>query len=189
MGGVGYTHLRDYSAGPLVAERLQCRAREEGWPAAVSVGDLSYDPVKIVHWLAAEDPPVDRLILVSAVRRGRTPGDVAVYRWDRALPEPEQVQVRVSEAVTGVIHLDNLMVVLAQFLDEAPDIVVVEIEPDVEAMGEALTPPVARAAERAEGVVRRLALDGPGDVRTAPIGGFGSENGGGSDPGSVHSSR
>lgn len=180
VGGVGYTHLRDYSAGTLVAERLERLAESEGWPAPVAVGDLSYDPVKIVHWLTAEDPPIERLILVSAVRRGRTPGEVHAYRWDRSLPEAEQIQIRVSEAVTGVIHLDNLLVVLGQFLERPPEILVVEIEPEVEEMGDELTPDVARGAERATEVARRLALDRThADLRTAPIGGVGSDNGAG----------
>ncbi len=179
VGGVGYTHLRDFSVGPLVAERLAARAREEGWPERVAVGDLSYDPVKIVHWLAGEDPPYQRLVLVSAVRRGRPAGSVTAYRWDQSLPEPEQVQVRVAEAVTGVIHLDNLLVVLRQFGAAPRDIAVVEVEPEVEAMGEDLTPAVARGATRAAELARAIALGrGAPDLATSPLGGFASTNGG-----------
>lgn len=178
VGGVGYTHLRDYSVGPFVAGRLLERSRAEGWPETVGVGDLSYDPVKIVHWLNAEQPPIVRLVLVSAAARGRLPGAVTAYRWDQTLPDDEQVQARVAEAVTGVIDLDNLLVVTRAFGAAPRDVFVVEVEPQLEEMGEAFTPAVERGARRAEEVARSIALDpsAPASVPTGPLGGFGSEN-------------
>lgn len=178
IGGVGYTHLRDYSVGPLVIERLERRSKMESWPEAVEVGDLSYDPVKIVHWLDAEAPPFCRLILVSAAARGRTPGQVTAYRWDQTLPDSEQVQARVAEAVTGVIDVDNLLVVVGALGTPPPEIYVVEIEPLVEAMGGDLTPEVERGAREAEELARDIALaPGPkGLPPTGPLGGFGSRN-------------
>lgn len=178
VGGVGYSHLRDYSVGPIVVERLERRARAEGWPDDIEVGDLSYDPVKIVHWLDAEDPPFDRLILVSAAARGREPGDVTAYRWDQTLPDSEQVQARVAEAVTGVIDVDNLLVVVAALGTPPADIYVVEVEPALEAMGDELTAAVARGARQAEEVAQRIAMTARSEdmAPTCPLGGFGSVN-------------
>lgn len=178
VGGVGYSHLRDYSVGPLIVDRLRTRARSERWPETVMIGDLSYDPVKIVHWLDAEDPPFTRLVLLSAAARGRTPGAVTAYRWDQTLPDPEQIQARVAEAVTGVIDLDNLLIVTGAFGAAPPDIFVVEIEPVAEAMGERLSPAVARGADEAEEIARNIALSPgtPVPVPTGPLGGFGSEH-------------
>lgn len=182
VGGVGYSNLRDFSVGPLLVGRLEARARAEGWPPQVSVEDLSYDPVKIRHLLVGSEPPVERLVVATAARRGRAPGSVTAYRWDASLPEPEQIQVRVAEAVTGVIHLDNLLVVLGAFDAAPPEVYVVEVEPEVEAMGDELTPAVARGAARAEEMVRRIAIGGAGGaLPSAPLGGFGSGNGDGPD--------
>lgn len=178
VGGVGYSHLRDYSVGPIVIDRLQRRARTESWPDEIEVGDLSYAPVKIVHWLDAEDPPFDRLILVSAAARGREPGDVTAYRWDQTLPDSEQVQARVAEAVTGVIDVDNLLVVVAALGTPPADIYVVEVEPALEAMGNELTAAVARGARQAEEVAQRIAMTARSEDMppTCPLGGFGSVN-------------
>lgn len=175
IGGVGYHFLRDFSVGPWLVERL-C---EERWPDGVAVEDLSYDPVKIAHRLAGETPPFARLVVVGAARRGRRAGSVATYRWDGVLPDPERIQDRVSEAVTGVIDLDNLLVVLRAFGAAPGEVFVVEIEPAVEAMGEALSPRVRRAAEKAGRIARRLAANGGASppVPTAPLGGEGSSNG------------
>lgn len=178
VGGVGYSHLRDYSVGPVVVERLRARARSERWPKTVEIGDLSYDPVKIVHWLDGEDPPFARLVLIAAAARGRRPGTVTAYRWNQTLPDPEHIQARVAEAVTGVIDVDNLLIVTGAFGAAPAHVFVVEVEPGVEAMGEELSPAVARGARQAERVARDIALSPASafPAPTGPLGGFGSEN-------------
>src|SRR3990172_8276576 len=77
VGGVGYTNLRDLSAGPLLVERLACL----DWPAGVDVEDLSAGAVHVLHALQAAEP-YDAMILVAGVRRGDAPGTVrcAPYR-------------------------------------------------------------------------------------------------------------
>jgi hydrogenase maturation protease len=137
VGGVGYRFLRDESVGPWAIEQLGDRAT-----ADVEVEDLGYHPVGFVHNLQ-EREPYDRIVLVGAVRRGREPGTVEVYRWDGALPDVDAVQERVAEAVTGVISLDGLLIV-SRALGELPDDVrVVEIEPGPEGWGEEFSPAVA----------------------------------------------
>src|SRR5215831_1764525 len=155
IGGVGYSYLRDGSLGPLVVDDL---AREP-WPDGVLVENLSYGPIAVMQRLQEAVPPFDRLILIAAVRRGRPSGTLTVYRWDGRLPVAEEIQARVSEAVTGVISLDNLLVI-AGFFNTLPDEVsIVEIEPEDEGWGEGLSD----AAELARGgvmeTVRALALD------------------------------
>lgn len=130
VGGVGYRFLRDESVGPWAAERLEPRANGD-----VEVEDLGYHPVGFVHNLQERDP-YDRLVLVGAVRRGRPAGTVSVYRWDGVLPDADEVQARVGEAVTGVISLDNLLIVSAALGELPADVRVVEIEPGPEGWGE-----------------------------------------------------
>lgn len=180
VGGVGYHDLRDFSVGPLLVGRL----RERDWPQAVALEDLSYDPVKVVHRLTGETPPFERLLVVGSVRRGRRPGSVTAYRWDRGLPDPGEIQDRVTEAVTGVIGLDNLLVVTEAFGAAPGCVYVVEIEPEIEAMGEELSASVAAAAERAARLVRELALhEGPEPaVPWGPLGGGARADGHGARP-------
>jgi len=137
VGGVGFRFLRDESVGPWAADMLAARAGD-----GVEVEDLGYHPVGFVHNLQ-EREPYDRLVLVGAVRRGREPGTVQVYEWDRQLPGADAVQERVAEAVTGVISLDNLLIVGGALGEMPPDVRVVEIEPGPEGWGEEFSQAVA----------------------------------------------
>ena len=71
---------------------------------------LSYGPVGVMHSLD-EHGAYDRMIFVAGVCRRRPPGSVYCYRWGRQLPAAEAVQARGAEAVTGVISLDNLLII------------------------------------------------------------------------------
>lgn len=136
VGGVGYRNLRDGSLGPYVADRLAERAA-----GGIEVEDLSYHPVGLSQNLQ-DRPPYDRLVLVAAVRRGRAPGRLEAYRWDRVLPPPDEIQARVAEAVTGVISLDNLLVVCGALGGLPDDVRVIEVEPADDGWGEGFSPEV-----------------------------------------------
>lgn len=169
IGGVGYHDLCDFSAGPRVTARLAA----EAWPAEVEVEDLSYGPVAVVHRLNDADPPFDRLVVVGAVRRGREPGSLTAYRWDGVLPDAEEIQARVAEAVTAVVGVDNLVVVVAALGDAPDEVCVVEIEPWIEAMGDEFSPPVERSAREAARLIREIALAPRGrlPIGVGPLGG------------------
>ncbi len=125
IGGIGYTNLRDMSVGPVIIPELQ----QLDWPAGVEIDDLGLGgPIAAIHRFR-EAPPYERVILVGAVGRSRQPGQIYCYRWDRCLPDREEIQMRVSEAVTGIISLDNLLIVGGFFDIWPPNVVAVEIEP------------------------------------------------------------
>jgi hydrogenase maturation protease len=145
VGGVGYRNLRDGSVGPWFADRLQSRN-------GVEVEDVSYHPVGFSQNLEDREP-YDRIVLVAGVSRGRPAGTVEAYRWDGSLPPPEEIQARVAEAVTGVISLDNLLVVCGAFGALPDDVRVVEVEPADEGWGEGFSPEVeARLSDIEEAV-------------------------------------
>ncbi len=108
---------------------------------SVEVEDLSYGPVAISHNLH-DRPPYDRLVLVSGVSRGRVPGTIERYRWDGALPSRDDIQERVAEAVTGVISLDNLLIVCGALGGLPDDVRVIEVEPADESWGEGFSPEI-----------------------------------------------
>lgn len=164
VGGVGYRHLRDHSVGTVVSDRLEGRE----WPEHVRVQDLSFNPVAVSQQLEEDLTEDDVLVLISAVERGRPPGTVVAYRWDGELPDPERVQDAVAEAVTGVIALDNTLMVTKQFGGLSSHVVVVEIEPAEESFGDELSDPVAAGVERIVEVVERIALD-PATVERIPV--------------------
>ena len=136
VGGVGYRFLRDGALGPYMADTLRERASN-----GIEVEDLGYHPVGFVQNLE-ERPDYDRIVLVSAVKRGRPPTTVEVYRWDGKLPSRDEIQARVSEAVTGVISLDNLLIVSGAFGALPEDVRVVEIEPVDDSWGDGFTPEI-----------------------------------------------
>ena len=147
VGGVGYRFLRDGSIGPWLSDRLADQADN-----GIEVEDLSYHPVGLSQNLQ-ERPPYDRLVLVAAVSRGRPPGTVEAYRWDGELPGRDAIQARVSEAVTGVISLDNLLIVCGALGGLPDDVRVVEVEPADEGWGEGFSPEIeARLGDVEEAV-------------------------------------
>ena len=164
IAGVGYTNLRDLSVGPIVVPELQ---RLE-WPGGVEIDDLSLGgPIAAVHRFR-EAPPFDRVVLFGAVGRGRQPGLIYSYRWDGRLPDPEEIQMRVTEAVTGVISLDNLLIVGGYFGIWPPDVVLVEVEPRDEDWGPEFSEPVQAALTPLIEVVQWAALDPLGGISTSP---------------------
>jgi hydrogenase maturation protease len=172
VAGVGYRNLRDHSVGVEVADRLEA----EAWPDGVVVEDLSYNPIAVVQRL--EDEPADerfqRAVVVAAVeRRGRAPGTVAAYRWDGVLPADEEIHRAVTEAVTGVIALDNTLVVTRHFGALPDEVVVVEVEPAVHEFGDAFSDVVGRQLETVCERVRTYATDAEAVERLprAPLGG------------------
>lgn len=125
VGGVGYSLLRDMSFGPLLVERM----RREAWPGHVEIQDLSYGPLAVVQWLQDEPGRFDRAIMVGAVEGGRQPGTLTRYDWVTPRLSAGQIQDRVSEAVTGVIGLENLLVIADYFGALPARTTVVEVEP------------------------------------------------------------
>jgi hydrogenase maturation protease len=130
VGGVGYRNLRDLSVGPWVADELAGESRD-----GVEVEDVSYHPVGLSQNLQ-DRPEYDRVVLVGSVVRGRTPGTVESYRWDGKLPDRDQIQQRVSEAVTGVISLENTLIVCGALGGLPEDVRLVEVEPEDQGWGE-----------------------------------------------------
>jgi hydrogenase maturation protease len=136
--------------------------RRETWPEHVEVDDLSYGPIAVVHRFAEVSPPYRRLVLVGAAARGGRAARVRCYRWGRVLPPAEEVQARVAEAVTGVIDLDNLLVVAQQFGALPEEVFVIEIQPVVTEFGLEPSPAVAELLPEVCRLARRVALEGIG---------------------------
>lgn len=136
IGGIGYRYLRDGAIGPWVSDQLAERATDK-----VEVEDIGYHPVGFSQNLQDREP-YDRVVLVGSYGRGREPGTVHSYRWDQVLPDNREIQDRVSEAVTGVISLDNLLIVVGALGGFPDDVHVVEIEPVDEGWGEGFSPEI-----------------------------------------------
>src|SRR5215210_185015 len=147
VGGVGYRFLRDGSVGPWLVDRWEGRTDN-----GMEVEDLGYHPVGLTQNLQDREP-YDRIVLVGSQPRGRAPATIEAYRWDGVLPDVDEIQRRVSEAVTGVISLDNLLIVCGALGGFPEDVRVVEVEPADEGWGEGFSPEVeARLPELEDAV-------------------------------------
>lgn len=169
IGAVGYRYLRDHSAAFGVLDRLE----QEDLGPDVIVEDTSYNPIALVQWLQDEEHDgFEQVIFVAAVERdGRTPGRVDAYRWDGTLPSEQLIQQAVADAVTGIISLDNTLVVAGHFNALPAQVAIVEIEPREHEFGTALSPEVAVAVQTAIELVRELAT-APGAFEALPRGGL-----------------
>ena len=156
LAGVGYPNLRDLSVGPVIVPVL----RQLDWPEGVDIEDLSYGPIAVVQWLEERPGYYERMVFISAVERTREGGKVYSYRWPGTLPEAEEIQARIGEAVMGVISLDNLLVITQYFGVLPEDVTVVEIEPVDTGWGLEFTPGVEAALDETVETVRRAVLSG-----------------------------
>src|SRR5687767_15355256 len=124
------------SVGPFVADTVEPRD-------GIEIEDVSYHPVALSQNLQ-DRPPYSRLVLVGSVERGRPAGTVTAYRWDGQLPPRDEIQERVSEAVTGVISLENTLIVCGALGGLPDDVRVVEVEPEDQGWGEGFSRTIER---------------------------------------------
>jgi hydrogenase maturation protease len=145
IAAIGYQNLRDHSFGPVALARLAAMA----WPAGVECEDLSYNPIAVMQKLEDARGRYDRAIFLSAVPRDRPPGALTVYRWQPPELRPELVQERIAEGITGIIGLDNLLIVCQHFGVLPPDVLCIEVEPLESGFGPQLSPLVAARVDEA----------------------------------------
>lgn len=154
VSGIGYSNQSDMSFGRVLYEKLA----EMSWPENVHVEDLNFGPVMIYQWLEESPIKFDRAILVGAANRGREPGTLEVYAWDGKLPNAAGIQASIEEAITGVISLENLLVVCKHFGVLPEQVTIVEIEPQKEDWGPEFSPVVASKVGEAIEIVRQEAI-------------------------------
>lgn len=177
VGIVGYYQfLRGYPLGP----ELMASLRGQPWAQALDIREMNWGPIAIVQDFQSQPDKPDRVVLVGAVDRGLPPGSVSCRRWAGGTLDPMAVQRRVFEGVTGVISLDNLVVIGAHFgvwpqalltvelqsmEGDVSDLVLGEIEGErlrgsIGVIGERpLTPGNRRIVEQLVEAVRHAALD------------------------------
>ncbi len=176
VGIVGYSAVvESYPLGPKLLEELE---EIFGDDPNVLLENFTWSPVHIVQRLqGGEMTRPDRIVLVGLAAGSIKPGTVAVHRWIGGTQPEVKVQERIYEAVTGIVDLENTLMIGSYFkvwpnecltveADLAPDTFgrLVMAENKKQDSEEELTndlgySPIAVRAQLVE-AVRQLVLDG-----------------------------
>ena len=161
IGTVGYHILSNHSIGPILLPNL----REQDWPEGVFVDELNWGPIAVVQQFEATEVPYDRIILLTAIERSeRAIGDLTVFQWLGGLPDEQQIQACVGDAATGVISVENLLVIGQYFKVWPKEVFLVDVEPGPEVAGEHLTATVAVKVPQVIETIRTLAKNGIAEI-------------------------
>lgn len=132
LGSVGANRfLRTY---PLGADFI-AGLRAEPWLPAVTVRELDWSPIAIAQEWQASVHVWSRVVLVGPVDRGWPHGTVRTRRWTGGTLTNDAIQQRIYEAVTGVVALDNLLVIGAHFSIWPETVITVEVQLAAEIFG------------------------------------------------------
>ena len=127
IGIVGYTPVLD--AFPLsrrLVGELRQRLPDDG---SIAIENMSWGPIHIVQrFQDIQTPVLKRLVLVGAASVSVRPGHVRAYRWKGGRLPEQAVQERVYEAVTGIVDIENTLVIGEYFGIWPPECFVVEAD-------------------------------------------------------------
>ena len=140
---------------PMLYQHLQ----KLSLPDFVKVDELNWGPVAVVQMFEAENPAFERVVILCAIEREeRDIGDITVYQWKGGLPDTEQIQACVGDAATGVISVENLLVIGEYFKVWKDEVYLVDVEPGPEVAGEQLTPKMEAQIPNILSLVRQIAV-------------------------------
>ena len=155
VGTIGYHNLGNHSIGPVLLPMLQTL----NWPDGVEVEEMNWGPIAIVQKFQTLQIPYNRVILLAAIERpGRDIGDIDVFRWMGGLPDKEMIQACIGDAVTGVISVENLLIIGEHFKIWPPEIFIVDVEPGPETAGIEFTDEVKKIIRDFISTIRQLCV-------------------------------
>ncbi len=142
IGTVGYHNLCNHSIGSALLPQLQ----KINWVHGVDLDELNWGPIAIVQKFQSLPTHYDRIILLSAIERlDRNIGDITVFKWEGKLPDEDLIQRCIGDAVTGVISVENLLIIGEYFKIWKGETFLVDVEPGTEQAGENFTEEMQQA--------------------------------------------
>ena len=153
VGTIGYHNLGNHSLGPALLPTLQSLT----WPQGVDLEEMNWGPIAIVQKFQSLKSPYDRVILLAAIEREtRNIGAIDVFRWMGRLPDEEVIQACIGDAVTGVISVENLLIIGEHFKIWPAETFIVDVEPGPETSGIEFTSEVREAIPDFLNTIRHL---------------------------------
>ena len=113
IGVVGYSPLIDpFPLGPRLMRRLGAGPWRE---VAAVVENMTWSPIYIVQRFEDGSLAADRLVLVGAAHVCAEPGRITCCHWRGGSLPPAVLQERMYEALTGIVCLDNTLIIGEHF--------------------------------------------------------------------------
>jgi len=166
IGTVGYHNLRNHSVASALLPQLQ----QMEWAVGVELDELNWGPIAIVQKFQSSHVTYDRIVLVSAIERpGRNTGDITIYKWQGKLPDEELIQRCVGDAVTGVISVENLLIIGEYFKIWPAETYFLDIEPGPEEAGELFTAEMENAIPDIIRKLQQLSTDTDEMIKFIPL--------------------
>jgi len=162
IGTVGYQILSNHSVGPILLPYL----KKQEWPKGVFIDELNWSPIAVVQQFETLETPYERVILLTAIERSDRPiGSINLFQWKGQLPDEKQIQACVGDAATGVISVENLLVIGEYFNIWPEEVFIVDVEPGPEKAGEHLTEEVAIKVPEIIQLIGKLAKNGVAEIQ------------------------
>jgi hypothetical protein len=135
VGIVGYSPVLDaYPLGQRLMRGLEQRLAPHG---CIAVENMSWGPIHIVqHFQDEAGPRPARLILVGAAPVSRRAGAVTALRWAGGRLLETELQERIYEAVTGIVDIDNTLMIGEHFAIWPAEVFAVEADLPVNCFGD-----------------------------------------------------
>ncbi len=157
IGTVGYQLLGNHSIGPNLLPQLQAI----NWPEGVVVDEMNWGPIAVIQYLESLETAFDRVVFLVAIERAhRKIGEISLYQWKGELPDDKQIQACVGDAATGVISVENLLVIGEHFKVWPKEVYLIDVEPGMEIAGEQFTKNVTAQVPKILELTRQIALNG-----------------------------
>ena len=161
VGTIGYHNLGNHSLGPALLPMLQ----KLSWPENVEVEEMNWGPIAIVQKFQSLQTPYHRVILLAAIERpGRQIGDIDVFRWMGRLPDEEMIQACIGDGVTGVISVENLLIIGEYFKIWPVETFIIDVEPGPETAGVEFTEEVQKVIPDFISTIRSLCIADNGET-------------------------
>lgn len=114
VGIVGYSAILDpFPLGPPLMEGLKAAVADL---PEVQVENFTWSPVHVVQrFETGEMARPSRVVLIGGAAVSTAPGVARAFRWTGGERDPLEVQERIYEAVTGIVDLENTLMIGAQF--------------------------------------------------------------------------
>jgi len=149
--------LRNHSVGPILLPKIKIM----DWPEMVEVEEMNWGPIAIVQYFQALKVSFDKVVLLVAIERSnRKIGEINIFQWKGGLPSETQIQACIGDAATGVISVENLLVIGEFFKIWPKELYLLDVEPGPEFAGEYLTEKVQQKVPEILKTLKRITLHG-----------------------------